>query len=232
MEGFTGISRPAQDRIPDLLLDRHGFARQRRLVEHGDAIHDRSIDRHHVAFADNEAIARLDRLEGNLLEPAVPLSEGATRYPGQQRRHLTVCATLGKALEILPARIHHCHHDRGEVFCKDKGCQHGKRRNDIQAHIAATQADEDLDQEDNENRDRGRNPNRASQMLPSGKVRCESEGQPGRGPYNENRSKNLPSIRLGSKPPGRTGQCRIIDHTLTVPGWTSDRARSRGHLRA
>src|SRR4051812_30979442 len=40
----------------------------------------RSIDRHHVAFADNETIARLDRLQRNLLQPAVPLSKGSTRH--------------------------------------------------------------------------------------------------------------------------------------------------------
>ena len=48
---------------PHLPLHRHGFAGQRRLVlEHGGAVRDRAIDRHHVAFADNETIARLDRL--------------------------------------------------------------------------------------------------------------------------------------------------------------------------
>ena len=214
MEGFAGIGRSAQDRIPHLPPHRHGFAGQRRLVEHGGAVHDRAIDRHDVAFADNETIARLDRLQRNLLQPAVPLSKGSTRHAGQQGRHLTAGATLGKALEILPARIHHRDDGRGQVFRKQKGREHGERGDDVQTHIAATQADDDLDHEDDKNRSRGRSPYRARPMLPSKEMRCESENQPGRGPYNEDRPKKRPHFRQGPEPLGRAGQYQIVSHTL------------------
>ena len=214
MEGFAGIGRSAQDRIPHLPPHRHGFAGQRRLVEHGGAVHDRAIDRHDVAFADNETIARLDRLQRNLLQPAVPLSEGSTRHAGQQGRHLTAGATLGKALEILTARIHHRDDGRGQVFRKQKGCEHGERGDDVQTDIAATQADDDLDHEDDKNRSRGRSPYRARPMLPSKEMRCESENQPGRGPYDEDRTKKRPHFGQGPEAPGRAGQYQIVSHTL------------------
>jgi hypothetical protein len=70
MEGLTDVGRAAHDAIADLLLDRHGFAGQGRLVENGQAFYDRSVDRHHIAFSNHEAIARLDHVQVDLLEPA------------------------------------------------------------------------------------------------------------------------------------------------------------------
>jgi len=51
-------------------------------------------------------------------------------------------------------------------------------------------------------------------MFPSKEIRCESENQPGRGPYNEDRTKKRPHIGQGPEPLGWAGQYQIVSHTL------------------
>ena len=214
MEGLAGIGRSAHDGIADLLLDRHGFAGQRRLVEHGDAFHDRSVDRHHVAFADHQPIARLDRLQVDLFEPAVPVSDGAARHAGEQRGHLAAGATLGKALEILPAGIHQRDHGGGEVFGKDQSRQHRERGDDIQAHVAAAQADR-------RSRSGGRPRTGTVAAAHIGPAQCchpascaaSPMTRPGRRPYDNDRSEKRlrVSSRTEASPPvaglGRSQPC-------------------------
>jgi hypothetical protein len=186
MESLADVGRSAHDGLADLVSDRHGLAGQRRLIENGDPFHDRSVDRNHVALSHHYTIPRLDRVEVDLLEPAVTISDGAARHAGEQRGHLAAGAAFGETLEILPAGIHHRDHRGGEVFAEDQGREHRQRRNEVQAHIAVTQADDDLDQEGDENRSRGRGPYRPSPMLPSGEVQSEAEKEPARGPCGDN----------------------------------------------
>src|SRR6266511_5334531 len=115
MEGLTDVGRAAHDAIADLLLDRHGFAGQGRLVENGQAFYDRSVDRHHIAFSNHEAIARLDHVQVDLLEPAGSVADRGVRYPAEESRHFTACATLDKVFKILPDGIHQSDHDGSEV---------------------------------------------------------------------------------------------------------------------
>jgi hypothetical protein len=119
MEGLAGVGRSAHDGLADLVLDWHGFAGQRRLVENGDPFHDRSVDRNHVTLSHDHTIPRLDRVEVDLLEPTVTISDGAARHAGEQRGHLTAGAAFCETLEILPAGIHHRDHCGGEVFAED-----------------------------------------------------------------------------------------------------------------
>ncbi len=70
----------------------------------------------------------------------------------------TACTALGKAFEVLPARVHQGNHDAGEVFGKNESREHRERGNDIQADIAATQTDNDLRQESDQDRNRSRSP--------------------------------------------------------------------------
>jgi hypothetical protein len=106
MEGLTDVGRPAHDAIADLLLDGDGFAGQGRLIENGQAFYDRPVDWNHIAFSNHEAIARLDHVQVDLFESAIAVADRRVRYPGEERRHLPACATLGKVLEVLPAGIH------------------------------------------------------------------------------------------------------------------------------
>ena len=175
-----------------------------------------AIDRDHVAFADHQPVARLDRLQVDLFELAVSVPDGAARDAGEQRGHLAAGATLGKAFEILPAGIHQGDHGGGEVFGKNQGRQHRKRGDDIQADIAAAQADDDLGQEDDEDRDRGHGPYRGGPMLPSRKLGCESDDKARRRPYNEQVGETS-EFRQGPRSLRRAGQCRII--SLRYGAW-------------
>src|SRR6516162_4523715 len=183
----------ARNTIADLLLDGDGFAGQGRLIENGQAFYDRPIDRDHVAFSNHEAIARLDHVQVDLLEPAVAVADRRVRYPGKQRRRLPACATLGKCLEVLPAGIHQSDHDGGEVFGKDQRRQHRQGGHDIQPDIAAAQADDDLRHEREQDRNRSGGPYRGSPMRPSGQLRREPDDQADRGPCDDHRSKKAPN---------------------------------------
>jgi hypothetical protein len=194
MEGLADIGRSAHDAIADRLLDRHGFAGQSRLIEDGQALYDRPIDWNDVTFSHHEAIARFDRVQAHVFEPAVSVSHSAARYAGEKRRHFTACTTLGKALEVLPARVHQGNHDGSEVFGKDQRREHRQRGHDIQAHVAAAQADDDLRRESDQDRDRSRGPYRASPIHPSGKLRHETDNKAGRRPCDDHRSKILSKI--------------------------------------
>ena len=193
-----------------------------------ESFRDRPVDRDHIALADDEAIARLDRLQCHLFQPAVPVAQGTARLAGEQRRHLAACAALGKALEILPAGIHHRDHDGGEVFGKHQGRQHRKCGDDVQAHIAAAQADDDLDQEDNQNRNGSHGPYQTVPMLPAGQLYCEAEEETRRRPYDHDRRQQRPRVGQGIST-GRNG-FKPSEHVFRAPEWTSDKEQKRGHL--
>ena len=56
-----------------------------------------SIDRHHVALPDQEAVARHDGVEGDFHERAVAQAGRGARHAGQERAHLAPGAPFGKA---------------------------------------------------------------------------------------------------------------------------------------
>jgi hypothetical protein len=93
------------------------------------------------------------------------------------------------------------------------------------------QVDDDLDQESDENWNRGRGPYRTSPMLPSGELQREAENEPARGPCGDNGPERLPEVGYGPKAPRRR-RFSLIEHAVTGPGWTSDRGQRREHLRA
>ena len=194
MESLADVGRPAHDAIADLLLDGDGFAGQGRLIENGQAFYDRPVDRDHIAFSNHEAIARLDHVQVDLFESAVAVADRRVRYPGKQRRHFPACATLGKVFEVLPAGVHQSDHDGGEVFGKDQRRQHRQRGHDIQADIAASQADDDLRHEREQDRNRSDSPYRASPMRPSEKLPREPNDEAGRRPCDDHWSKQAANV--------------------------------------
>ena len=116
---------------------------------------------------------------------------GGARHAGEQRGHLATGAPLGKALQILPARIHQRDDDGGEVFGEDERGEHRERGDDIQPDIAAAQADDDLDQQDEQDRDRGENPDAARPVTPSGKLRDDTGKEARRRQCDDERPENF-----------------------------------------
>ena len=171
VEGIAGIRHAAHHRLASTLLDGNRLARQRRLVEDSDPLGDKPVDRHDVALADEQAIPGLDGVERDLLEPAVPMADGGPRHASQERRHLAVGAALGKALQVLPARIHQRHDDGGEVLPEHERAGHGEGGNDVEAHIPAPQAGNDLDEQGAQDRNGRRGPDRPGPLPAPGKVR-------------------------------------------------------------
>jgi hypothetical protein len=194
MEGLADISRSAHDAFVELLLDRHRFAGQGCLIENGQPFDNCPVDRDHVPFADDEAIARFDRVQTDLFKPAVFVAHRATRYAGEKSRHFTACTTLGEALEVLSARVHQRDHDGGEVFGKDERSEHRERGHDVQPHVAAAQTENDLHHESDQDRDSSRGPNRTCPRRLSEKMRQKAEHQANRRQCDDNRSKMFAKI--------------------------------------
>ena len=194
LECLAGIHRSAHDGIARLLLHRHRFAGQRRLVEHREPFGDRAVDRHHVALAHHQPVAGLDRRERNLFQRAIAVAHGAAGHAGEQRGHLAAGATLGEALQVLPAGIHQGDHGGGEIFAECERRDHRQRGDDIRADIATAQADDDLDQEDGEHRERGDRPDRSRATRPAGQQGHESHEQAGGRPGDHDRSEKFRQI--------------------------------------
>jgi hypothetical protein len=182
MEGFPGIARAAHDEVADLLLHRHRFTGQRRLVENGQAFRDLAVNGDHVALADHQPVARLDHVEVDLFQLTVAVPDGAARNARQQRRHLVPGAALGEALEVLAAGIHERDDRRRKVFGKQQRREHRQRCNDVEADIAAPQADDDFDREQRQHRDSRNGPDRAGPLWPTKSVRQNAEDEAGSRP--------------------------------------------------
>jgi len=163
------VGRAAHDRRAGLLLDRHGFAGQSRLVQHRHTLGNDSVHRNDVALPDKQTVSGLDSFELNRFESVSPVSHGSSRYAGQEGRHLAASATLGKILQILPSRVHERDDHGSEMLAKYEGCQHGEGGNDVEADIAPTQADRDFDEENDQNR------NRCSGPDPAGPLRLPEQ---------------------------------------------------------
>ena len=167
----------------------------------------------------NEPIARLDRLEST--SSSLPLRcRMAVRGTRASSAVISRLARRSAKLSRYcpPEYISARRRPRPGIRRTDQGREHRERGDDVQADIAAAQADDDLDQEDDQHRHRGRSPYRAGPMLPSKEMRNDSENQPGRGPYNEDRTKKSPHIGQGPEPLGRAGQYQIVSQRLRCLG--------------
>jgi hypothetical protein len=185
VEGFPGVARAAHDEVADLLLQRHRFTGQRRLVENGQAFRDLAVNGDHVALADHQPVARLDHVEVDLLQLTAAVPDGAAWNARQQRRHLVLGAALGEALEVLAAGIHEGDDCRREVFGKQQRREHRQRCNDVEADIAAPQACGDLGHEQDQDRDGGNGPDRPGPLRPSRKVDQNADKETGRRPCDQ-----------------------------------------------
>ena len=180
-------------------------------------------------FSAAESIARLDRFQVDLLEPAVSVSDRGVRYAGEESRHFAACATLGEIFEVLSAGIHQSDNGRSQVFGKDQRRQHRQRGHDVQPHIAAAQADDDLAGENGEDGDGSRGPDRTGPMPASGKQRREPNGKARRRQGKDDWSEKFSNIRNRPSCCRRSGQVRSIQHALMASEWTSDKGGTHGH---
>ncbi len=125
-------------------------------------VSDLAIDRNDVAATDQQPVARLDQIRSPL--PPGRHCDGAS----PRAEHAPATATCRaapaaprNAFEILSARIHQRDDRGGEIFTDDKRRGHRQCGDDIEADPACTQALPDFDDKRDQNRERGRGPDRA-----------------------------------------------------------------------
>ena len=106
-------------------------------IENRDAFDHRAVDRDHVAVADEQPVARRDRLERHLLQPAVAVPHRRARHALEQGRHLPPGPPLGEELEVLAPRIHQRDHGGSQFLAEDEGSAHRQRRDDVETEVPA-----------------------------------------------------------------------------------------------
>jgi len=103
-------------------------------------------------MADQQPVSWLDCLKRDLLKPSAGIAHRRARDSGQERGHFSIGAALGKALEILPARVHQSDHQGGKMLAEEQGCAHREGGDDVEPNLATPEAGDDLQQERQENR--------------------------------------------------------------------------------
>jgi hypothetical protein len=91
-----------------LHLSENRLACQSRLVENGKAAGNPSIDWNHIAASDEKTVSGTNGIERHLLQCSIPMPERGSGHAGEEGRHLPTSVALGKAFELLAARIHPC----------------------------------------------------------------------------------------------------------------------------
>ena len=144
VEGIADICRPAHDRVPQCVADRHGFAGEGGFIEYRDAVGHRPIDGDHVTVPDEQPVPWNNRLQGHFLQPVAAMSHCRTRDTLEQGCHLLPCPALGEELEVLTSRIHQRDNRGSQCLPEGKGSAHRQCRNDVEPKIPPTQASDDL----------------------------------------------------------------------------------------
>ena len=159
----------------------HGdrFTRQCRLIEHRKAAADGTVNRNDVSSSHQEAIARFDRVQINLLERAVAVADRGAWRARQERRHFAARMTLGETLEILAAGIHQRDDRGGQVLAEYQSGRHRQCCNDIEADIAATQTRDDLNDQHNQHRRRAGGPDPPGPRAAPDRQKDKAESQSG-----------------------------------------------------
>ena len=179
VEGLAGIGRTAHQRLAGRVLDGERLAGQCRLVHHGDVVDDGTVDGDDIALADEKPVARRHDVEGDLLQPGGTVAHGGAGHARKQRGHLPAGVTLGEILEVLAAGVHQRNHRRGEVFAEGDRSRHRQGGDDVEADVAAPEADDDLDQQEGEDRERRSGPNPARGAIEAEKPCGKAEDQAG-----------------------------------------------------
>ena len=156
IEGRAGIGDAARDGLARVAPHRQRLAGQGGFVQHRRAGRDQTVDRHHLARADQDPVVRHDRIDRGLDKHAAAIDLCLARHAAEQRRHLTQGPALSIGFERLPTGEHQRHDDAGERLADHQRARHGQRRNDVEAELAAQKRPDDGDQQHGQNRHHAR----------------------------------------------------------------------------
>ena len=207
IEGIAGIRHAAHHRLASTALDGNRLSRQCRLVKDSDPFGDKPVDWNDVALPDEQAIPGFDGVEPDLLKPTVPMAEGCPRHASQERRHRTVGAALGEALQVLPTGVHQGHDDGGKVLPKHERADHGEGGNDVEAYIPAPQAGNDLNEQGAQDRNGRRAPDRPGPLPAPGGTYAEAQQQAECGQDDQDGAEKLVQV-LQRWDPRRSGEAK------------------------
>ena len=215
IESLSDIRRAAHHRLAPPPLHGDRLPRQRRLVEHGEPARHGAVHRHDVALAYQQEVTRHDGIEVHLLKPAVAMAHGEAGQAREERRHLSTRPTFGETLEILAASVHEGDDGGGQLLPEDERRAHREGCDDIEADIAAAQAQDDIEQQRRQHGKRRNAPNEARPLRRQDAQR-EAQYQSERRKQDEERpqapAESQHNCRLFSGPQGRVVQlgCSVV----------------------
>ena len=144
---------------------RQGTACQGRLVENCAARLDDAVDRHDIALADQQPVARRDLADRDALELRTGVAKCGLRRARKERGHLVPGAASGNALQELPAGIHQADNIPGQRNAECQRCAHGQRGDDVQPDLPMAQRDDDFEFEHCKGSHRADGPRRPCELT-------------------------------------------------------------------
>ncbi|GIV00565.1 MAG: hypothetical protein KatS3mg014_2180 [Actinomycetota bacterium] len=133
VEGGTRVHRAAADLVPSLAHDRHGLARQGRLVQDARLRGEDPVHRHDLPGLHEQQVPGRHVLHRHVVEPAVPVPMGEARRALEERGELALGPTLREVLEGPAARQHQGQHRPRLVLAEGEGPDHREERDQVDA---------------------------------------------------------------------------------------------------
>jgi hypothetical protein len=217
VEGLARVGRSAHRLAARREADGERFPSERRGVREGRGREDGAVHRDHVPLPDQEPVARHDVVEGHLLETTVPVAGRGARHAREKVVHLAPGPALCEALEESAARVHHGD-DRGrQRLAEDQRRRHRQRRHDVEAHLAATEAAQDLDHERGQSGQDAGEPDRIGETPVACGIERETRDEAG---DREKKKRRLEAIG-----PGLGHVSRILKPRPSWPAFPKRRCR-------
>ncbi|MBB3744198.1 hypothetical protein FHX10_003723 [Rhizobium sp. BK591] len=113
-----------------------------------------AIGRDHVALSDEQLVSRDKCRDGNLGQAGCGDTNSATGGARQKFAHTALCAPLSKAFQKLPTCIHDSNDGAGKIFAKPERSTHGQGSDEIQADVAPSQTECDINRKRDDDSDR------------------------------------------------------------------------------
>jgi hypothetical protein len=156
IECLAGVGGPAHYLIASASPDRDRLTRERGIDRGPQTRLPPAVGRDHIALPDHQTVAGHNQIQLDFFQAARPMSNGGSRYPCQQRRHLAARVAFSKCFEA--AGVHQRDDDCGQFLPDDERCRYRQDRNDIEADFTASQACNNVINKDEQNRNGERRP--------------------------------------------------------------------------